>query len=102
MFTDIFGSAPRVRLIDFLADHPAFDYTISQMAEFAEIARPTVYELVDELVGQEMLTFTRLVGDSKFYRLNVANPDRKSTRLNSQSPCNLVCRLLLEKKKTPS
>src|SRR5256885_1274955 len=26
--------------------------------------------------------------------------DRKSTRLNSKSPCNLVCRLLLEKKKT--
>src|ERR1039457_1328871 len=25
-------------------------------------------------------------------------PDRKSTRLNSQSPSNLVCRLLLEKK----
>src|SRR3989454_6559433 len=25
--------------------------------------------------------------------------DRKSTRLNSRSPCNLVCRLLLEKKK---
>ena len=74
MFTDIFGSAPRVRLIDFLADHPAFDYTISQMAEFAEIARPTVYKLVDELVGQDMLSFTRSVGDSKFYRLNVANP----------------------------
>ena len=74
MFTDIFGRAPRVRLIDFLADHPAFDYTISQMAEFAEIARPTVYKLVDELVGQDMLTFTRSVGDSKFYRLNVANP----------------------------
>src|SRR2546426_5009042 len=74
MFTDIFGSAPRVRLLDFLADHPDFDYTISQMAEFAEIARPTVYTLVDELVGQDMLTFTRSVGDSKFYRLNVANP----------------------------
>src|SRR2546426_4327274 len=25
--------------------------------------------------------------------------DRKSTRLKLQSPCNLVCRLLLEKKK---
>src|SRR5256885_13511392 len=25
--------------------------------------------------------------------------DRKSTRLELQSPCNLVCRLLLEKKK---
>ena len=47
MFTDIFGNAPRVRLLDFLADHPDFDYTISQMAEFAEIARPTVYKLVE-------------------------------------------------------
>src|SRR5690625_6057230 len=28
------------------------------------------------------------------------NPDRKSTRLNSQSRGHLVCRLLLEKKKT--
>src|SRR6266704_122804 len=74
MFTDIFGNAPRVRLLDFLADHPDFDYTISQMAEFAEIARPTVYKLVEELLGQDMLTFTRSVGDSRFYRLNVANP----------------------------
>ncbi|HEX9340338.1 MAG TPA: hypothetical protein VF992_04105 [Thermoplasmata archaeon] len=74
MFTDIFGNAPRVRLLDFLTDHPDFDYTISQMAEFGEIARPTVYKLVEELLGQDMLTFTRSVGDSKFYRLNVANP----------------------------
>ncbi len=74
MFTDIFGDAPRVRLLDFLADHPDFDYTISQMAEFADVARPTVYKLVAELQGQDMITFTRSVGDSKFYRLNVANP----------------------------
>src|SRR6266567_8653520 len=74
MFTDIFGDSPRVRLLDFLADHPDFDYTISQMAEFGEIARPTVYKLLEELLGQDMLTFTRSVGDSKFYRLNVANP----------------------------
>lgn len=74
MFTDIFGDSPRVRLLDFLADHPGFDYTISQMAEFAEIARPTVYKLVEELLGQDMLIFTRSVGDSKFYRLNLKNP----------------------------
>ncbi len=74
MFTEIFGDAPRVRLLDFLTDHLDFDYTISQMAEFAEIGRPTVYKLVGALLGQDMLTFTRSVGDSKFYRLNVANP----------------------------
>src|SRR5256885_11968350 len=32
--------------------------------------------------------------------LTAAEQDRKSTRLNS-SHCNLVCRLLLEKKKSP-
>jgi len=48
LFTDIFGDAPRVKLLDFLADHPDFDYTISQMAEFANLARPTVYKLVAE------------------------------------------------------
>lgn len=74
MFTEVFGAAPRVRLLDFLADHVAFDYTISQMAEFARIARPTVYKLVAELQSQGMLTFTRFVGDSKFYRLNLGNP----------------------------
>src|SRR5437899_5116569 len=74
MFTEIFGDAPRVRLLDFLADHPDFDYTISQMAEFADVARPTVYKLVAELQGQDMITLTRSVGDSKFYRLNIANP----------------------------
>src|SRR5256885_8808516 len=30
---------------------------------------------------------------------HVRSADRKSTRLELQSPCNLVCRLLLEKKK---
>ena len=44
------------------------------MAEFAEIARPTLYKLVAELQSQGMLTFTREVGDSKFYRLNLENP----------------------------
>src|ERR1039457_3516905 len=30
--------------------------------------------------------------------VSLVSLDRKSTRLNSRSPCNLVCRLLLEKK----
>jgi DNA-binding transcriptional ArsR family regulator len=74
MFTEMFGEAPRVRLLDFLADHPDFDYTISQMAEFAKVARPTVYKLVTDLQSQGLLSFTRSVGASKFYRLNLANP----------------------------
>src|SRR3712207_8682407 len=35
-----------------------------------------------------------------YYNCNFSSLDRKSTRLNSQSRQYLVCRLLLEKKKT--
>src|SRR5205807_6852083 len=35
-------------------------------------------------------------------RARLRSADRKSTRLNSRSPCNLVCRLLLEKKNNRS
>lgn len=44
------------------------------MAEFAHIARPTVYKLVAEMESQGMLNCTREVGDSKFYRLSLENP----------------------------
>src|SRR6266700_2242830 len=43
--------------------------------------------------------FAKLLYGSKFHRLRMSRGDRKSTRLNFQSRENLVCRLLLEKKK---
>src|SRR5256886_9993732 len=43
--------------------------------------------------GADRLAQLRLVAEHR-------NLDRKSTRLNLQSQSNLVCRLLLEKKKT--
>jgi DNA-binding transcriptional ArsR family regulator len=74
MLTDMFGDYPRVRLLGFLVDHPGFDYTVTQMAEFAHLARPTVYKLIDELTKEGMLALSRSIGDSKLYRLNTENP----------------------------
>lgn len=73
-FTEIFGNSPRVRLLDFLADHIDFDYNISQMSELADVARPTVYGLVEELTRDGMLELTREMGDSRLYRLNQKDP----------------------------
>jgi len=73
MFTEIFGNSPRVKLLDFLADHVDFDYTISQIEEFTEISRPTLYRLIGELEGEKMISLTRLVGASKFYALDTRN-----------------------------
>ncbi len=79
MFTEIFGNAPRVRLLDFLADHVDYDYTISQLEEFTGITRPTLYGLIGKLEAEKMLSITRAVGASKFYSLNTQN--EKVTRM---------------------
>src|SRR2546430_7741639 len=73
MFTEIFGNSTRVKLLDFLADHVDFDYTISQIEEFTEISRPTLYRLIGELEAEKMISLTRLVGASKFYALDTRN-----------------------------
>jgi len=63
-----------VKLLDFLADHVDFDYTISQMHEFTGISRPTLYPLTEELVRAGMIVLTREVGGSRFFRINVNHP----------------------------
>lgn len=73
MFTEIFGSSPRVKLLDFLADHVDYDYTISQIQEFTDISRPTLYRLIGELEAEKMISLTREVGASRFYGLNTQN-----------------------------
>lgn len=73
MFTEIFGDSPRVRLLDFLADHVDYDYTISQLEGFAGISRPTLYRLIEGLEAEKMISVTREVGASKFYALNTRN-----------------------------
>lgn len=73
MFTEIFGDSPRVKLLDFFANHVDYDYTISQLEEFTGISRPTIYQLIDELEAEKMLALTREVGASRFFRLNAQN-----------------------------
>src|SRR2546422_1700741 len=72
--TELFGDSPQVRLLDFLADHVDFDYTITQMSEFAGVSRPALYGLVERLAKEGLIALTRTVGDSRFYRLNLEDP----------------------------
>src|SRR2546427_6423623 len=72
--TDLFGDSSRMRLLDFLADHVDFDYTITQMSEFAGVSRPALYGLVERLAKEGLISMTRTVGDSRFYRLNLEDP----------------------------
>jgi len=74
MLTALFGDSPRVRLLDFLADHVDFDYTLTQMHRYARVSRPTAYRLVAALSKEGLLVRTREVGGSAFYRLATEHP----------------------------
>lgn len=73
MFKDIFGNSPQTKILDFLADHPDFDYSISEIAKNSQVSRPTVYKIKDILLKKELIIKTREQGGSPLYKLNIEN-----------------------------
>ncbi|HEX2021907.1 MAG TPA: winged helix-turn-helix domain-containing protein [Candidatus Thermoplasmatota archaeon] len=69
-FTPVFGDAPHARVLDYLLDHKKADHTITEIARGASVARPTVYKVVDDLLGLGVIHETRVVGNSRFFALN--------------------------------
>ncbi len=73
MFKDIFGDSPQTKILDFLTDHPEFDYSISEIAKKSHVSRPTVYKIKDILLKKELIIRTREQGGSPLYKLNIEN-----------------------------
>jgi predicted DNA-binding protein YlxM (UPF0122 family) len=73
MFKDIFGDSPQTKILDFLADHPDFDYSISEIAKNSHVSRPTVYKIKDILLKKELIIQTREQGGSPLYKLIIEN-----------------------------
>ena len=73
MFKDIFGNNPQTKILDFLADYPRFDYSITEMAEKAKVSRPTAYKVIKILVTKNLVIKTRDQGNSPLYKLNTKN-----------------------------
>ena len=73
MFKDIFGNSPQTKILDFLADHPDYDYSISEIAKKSQVSRPTVYKIKDILLKKGLIIQTREQGGSPLYKLNIDN-----------------------------
>ena len=73
MFRDIFGDSPQTKILDFLADHPDYDYSISEIAKHSQVSRPTVYKIKDILLKKGLIIQTREQGNSPLYKLNIDN-----------------------------
>lgn len=73
MFKDLFGNNPQTKILDFLADHPHYDYNISDLSKKSGVSRPTVYKFLQVLLDKKLIIKTRDIGTSSMYKLNVKN-----------------------------
>ncbi|PKK85252.1 MAG: hypothetical protein CVT48_06290 [Thermoplasmata archaeon HGW-Thermoplasmata-1] len=73
MFTWIFGENPFVKVLDFMTDHLDYDYSVSDIAEYSEVSRPSVYRVLPALLEKGIIAKTREVGNSTMYKLDTGN-----------------------------
>ena len=77
LFTELFGDSPTIKVLDYLLTERELDFSISDMARNAGIGRATLYRIWEELIKNEIIMLTRIIGKSKLYKLNVENPKIK-------------------------
>lgn len=73
LFRKTLGDTPKIRVLEFLIEGRELDYSISDIAEGAEIGRTTLFRIWGDLIKTEMITPTRQIGNAKLYELNLNN-----------------------------
>ena len=77
LFIELFGDSPTIKVLDYLLTERELDFSISDMARNSGIGRATLYRIWDELIKNQIIISTRIIGKSKLYKLNLQNPKIK-------------------------
>ena len=73
LFRQVLGDTPKIRVLEFLIEGRELDYSISDIAEGAEIGRTTLFRIFDDLLKNEIIVPTRIIGNAKLFKLNMRN-----------------------------
>jgi hypothetical protein len=75
LFLKAFGiKSPVLRILDFLMDNKAYDYSKTDIAKGARISRTTLSSAWENLEKPGLVIETRGVGRAKMYKLNLKHP----------------------------
>lgn len=74
IFTRAIGNTPKIKVLEFLIEGRELDYSISDIAEGADIGRTTLFRLWNDFVELGIVKHTRDIGNAKLYILNMSNP----------------------------
>ncbi len=73
VFRQALGDSPVIRVLDFLIEGRELDYSLTDIAENANIGWTTLHRIWDNLVKLNMVIFTRQIGKAKLFKLNEEN-----------------------------
>jgi len=68
------GDTPQNRIWSFLIIHDGYDYSMKDIARFAQVGYTTLKEIWKDFKQRKIITETRIVGKAKMYTLNRENP----------------------------
>ena len=74
IFKEALGASPVIRVLDFLIEGRGLDYSLTDIAENANIGWTTLHRIWDKLIQFNMVVPTREIGRAKLFKLNEENP----------------------------
>lgn len=77
-FLQYLGDNPKIRILDFLMETFALDFSLPQIAEGSKVAYTTLIDVLPKLTKQEIVMETRKIGKSRLYKINLDNPIAKA------------------------
>lgn len=73
-FLQYLGDSPKIKVLDFLMDNFALDFSLPQIAQGSRVAYTTLIELLPKLIKQGIIIETRKIGKSKLLKINLESP----------------------------
>src|SRR3989344_9707931 len=73
LFIEFMGDSPTIRVLDYLLTERELDFSITDIAKNAGIGRTTLYRIWDDVIKNEIIFATRIIGKAKLYKLNKDN-----------------------------
>jgi len=74
IFIDALGNSPVIKVLDFLIEGRGLDYSLTDIAENANIGWTTLHRIWDNLLRLNIVVPTREIGRAKLFKLNEKNP----------------------------
>jgi len=74
IFREALGDSPVIRVLDFLIEGRGLDYSLTDIAENANIGWMTLHRIWDNLLRLNIVVPTREIGRAKLFKLNEENP----------------------------